>query len=164
MISIFTAVSLTYIIGSLLGYFIHKSLHSSWTMAGFRAHSSHHNIQYPPNDYFSDVYRGAGKNNSVYLFLIALSPPILFFATLVYLGYIGWIITTIILIEAALIGFLNDYIHDSFHIYNHWLNRSIFKNIFRKLNKLHMIHHIDQSKNFGIFDPTWDYIFKSLKS
>lgn len=63
--------------------------------------------------------------------------------------------------EAALIGYLHGYIHDSFHLTGHWLER--FKH-FSHLRALHFRHHFNMKINFGIFWFGWDRVFKTFKN
>ena len=44
-------------------------------------------------------------------------------------------------------GYLNDRMHDWFHKTDHWLNKYAW---FRRLNHLHLLHHISPNKNMGI--------------
>lgn len=110
----------------------------------------HHNVLYPKDDLVSDKYRNAGKNNSVYLFvlpsLVILAIPIYF-----HLWYL--------VIEMLLLGWMHNYFHDATHIRNHYLNRF---SLFRRWKQLHFKHHLDTSKNYGIFFFLFDRIFGSF--
>lgn len=124
----------------------------------------HHLELYPPEDYLSEKYRSAGKDNTVITFTIAAIPMVAFPIVLGFFGLLAWPLVVVAIATELVIGFLNWYIHDSFHIKNHWLNRvPVVKDIFQEWNKLHYEHHVDMSKNYGIFVFYWDRIFKTFK-
>lgn len=63
----------------------------------------------------------------------------------------------------GLMGFLHNYLHDSFHINRHWLYQNSFtKNLFKRWSLLHLIHHQNMNYNYGIFLFHWDYVFRSF--
>lgn len=163
MLSIVITALIAFFGSSLFGYVVHRSLHQKWTGFLNRKHMNHHLIQYPSTDYLSDTYRDAGKDNTVFIFAVAAVPLV---AAPIILGVLGMLsLPCIIVAEVIMLamGFLHDYIHDRFHIKNHWLNNiPVIKNIFGYWNHLHYLHHIDMQKNFGIFLFHWDVVFKTL--
>jgi len=61
-------------------------------------------------------------------------------------------------------GYLSNYLHDAFHIRNHWLNYvPTIKTVFKHWTLLHWIHHWDTSKNYGIFFLGFDRIFGTFR-
>ena len=50
------------------------------------------------------------------------------------------------------------YIHDSYHIKNHWLNKY---NWYKNHKKYHHIHHLDD-KNYGITNYFYDHLFNTF--
>ena len=134
--------------------------HKPWSKRFYNAHMNHHLKQYPPNDYVSDVYRSAGSDNTVYLFGLAFSPFIIGNIVLTILGVIPVVLGIGIFIEMAIVSFLNSSLHDSFHITKTFWHRFLF---FERLKKIHYEHHIDMSKNYGIFMFSWDKIFGTYK-
>ncbi len=148
-----------FLIVCFFGYGVHWLLHQKWMGRAFEAHMTHHLKLYPPNDYYSlDKYRSAGEDNTFYTFAFASLPLLLVPIILCYFGVFSIIFTIYILSEMLIIGFLHDYLHDAFHIYNHCLNKFRFM---QKLNELHFQHHLNMKKNFGIFNFWFDKLFKT---
>ena len=71
-----------------------------------------------------------------------------------------WWIYVVFLIESALIGGLNEYIHQAYHVSNHWLDRYSW---FRSVRAKHWAHHLNLKRNYGIFWFGWDRIFRTMK-
>lgn len=154
-----------YFIVALFGYFTHKWLHQPWSGRFNKSHMKHHLELYPSNDYESEKYRSAGKD-STFLFFAILSIPLLLMPIgMMVIGLISLFTCMFIVIEMIVIGLLNDYLHDIFHIKNHWLKKIPLLNLYiNQLNKLHYIHHSDMTKNYGIFTFLLDKAFKTYSS
>lgn len=125
------------------GYCIHRLLHKPWFGALNRAHMTHHLRLYPPQDFLSDgSYRSAGADNTVYRFLVP---------ALVLAGILLWLLPLwawlVVAFELAALGWANSYVHDATHIRGHWLERFW---IYRRWRALHLVHHVDMTKNYGI--------------
>ena len=60
-----------------------------------------------------------------------------------------------------LIFFWNFYVHTAYHIENHWLNRYEW---FRNDKRIHMHHHTDPTKNFGIATHYTDLLLDTFSS
>ena len=165
MLGILFTILVVFFATNLFGYVVHWSLHQPW--AGFvnTAHMVHHLKMYPSTDFFSDVYRQAGKDSAPKFFAIAAIPMV---ATPIVLGILGMLPLYLVLVALGvelLLGFLHDYLHDAFHIKNHLLTRiPVIKILFDKWVKLHYIHHIDMGKNYGIFTFHWDRLFGTFLS
>jgi len=156
-------ILISYIITSLFGYVIHWSLHQSWAGQFNTAHMTHHLKLYPPEDFTSDTYRHAGKDSTPKFFALAAIPLIITPIILGALGILSWYLVVTVLVMEGLMGFLHDYIHDAFHIYNHWMSRvPVLKVIFHKWVELHYLHHVNMEKNYGIFVFHWDRLFGSF--
>jgi sterol desaturase/sphingolipid hydroxylase (fatty acid hydroxylase superfamily) len=159
---IFTAL-VAFFVSSLFGYVVHRSLHQPWAGKLNQKHMTHHLTLYPATDYLSDKYRDAGGDNTVIIFSIAAIPVV---AAPILLGVFGLLPLSLVitaLVIMGLMGFLHSYLHDSFHIRNHFLTRIPgVRVIFAYWNHLHYLHHIDMQKNFGIFLFHWDHIFKTF--
>ena len=121
---------------------------------------THHLKLYPPWDYESDTYRDPGKDSTVFPFLILGAPLVLLPVVAGIFGIISVWISVALVFEILLIGFLNDFIHDSFHVKGHWVRR--YWPGYERLNRLHFAHHVDMQKNFGIFIFAWDAIFGTI--
>lgn len=150
------ALILVFILVSFFGYVVHWLLHQSFMGRWNKAHMTHHEVLYPPCDYFSETYRHAGKDNTFIPFAIASLPLLGLPWVLLGFGVISFPLTIIIVLEMLLIGFLHDYLHETFHVPSHWLNR--FKTV-KKWNKRHYQHHVRMETNFGIFFFVWDRLF-----
>jgi sterol desaturase/sphingolipid hydroxylase (fatty acid hydroxylase superfamily) len=152
VVFIFTGAFLT-----LLGYLIHRAFHQKWSGTFYRRHYDHHFLQYPTTSLISDTYRQPNKgNSSVWLFAICFSPLILGTLLITVFGIIPLGIGIMIFIEMGLIAFLNDNMHDAFHIRKTFWARFGF---FKRLRRLHFLHHQNTQSNFGVFSLTWDKIF-----
>lgn len=126
---------------------------------------SHHLKMYPPEDYSSDVYRHAGNSSTPKYFALVALPVILAPIVLGILGILPLHLVLIVLAMEGLMGLLNDRVHDAFHINKHWMSRMPgLRTLFARWNKLHYLHHVDMSKNYGIFTFHWDHLFGTYKS
>lgn len=143
------------VFGEIVGYLIHRLIH--WERMGFlfRRHMVHHLKLYPTTDFLSDQYRSPGKDNTMYVFtaFIAVACILMFIFAPVW-------IAAIYSVEFIILGLLNDYFHDAFHIRFHKLTKYEW---FLNLRRLHFHHHEDMGKNFGIFSWLGDYIFRTFK-
>src|SRR5271168_1418789 len=122
MLAIFLTALVTFFACSLFGYVVHRAIHQKWSGAINKSHMTHHLKLYPPTDYFSDVYRDAGKDDSTKLFAVPAIPVV---ATPIVLGIIGILNLPCVissLVVMGLMGWLHICIHDAFHIRNHFLN------------------------------------------
>lgn len=163
MLTIFITVLVSFFISSLFGYVVHRSLHQPWAGRLNQLHMAHHLKLYPPTDYLSDTYRDAGKNNSVVVFTIAAIPLVIIPIILGITHVLSLLLVIIALMVMGVMGFLHNYLHDSFHIRKHFLTRvPIIRVIFAYWNRLHYLHHIDMQTNFGIFLFHWDHIFRTF--
>lgn len=160
MIEAIIAIIITYFIVSLFGYVAHLALHQKWMGRFNSAHMTHHLKLYPPNDFTSDKYRRAGNDSTVKFFVIASLPMIITPIILYFCGILTLSSLIVVLVVEGLMGYLNNYLHDAFHITNHWL---IGLPIFDRWVKLHYIHHINMSANFGIFSFIWDRFFLTIE-
>lgn len=159
LLSILLSAIITYVVAITFGYFVHKFLHQEWAGRFHKMHMTHHMIKYPPEDFISDVYRGAEGDNTLYFFAVAAIPVV----ALPIILCLAHVITLVSMITSLTImvvmSFLNSYLHDSFHIRNHWLYRIPFtKKWFTHLVYLHWLHHVDMQTNFGIFVFHWDKV------
>ena len=125
---------------------------------------AHHLKMYPPSDMLSDTYRSAGKDSTVWIFAV-LSLPVVAIPVVAWLfGLVSLSTAVIVLGEMLLFGWLHDHVHDSFHVRGHWLRRvPLLNKLHAKFEKLHFVHHVDMSKDFGIFFSLWDKLFGTFK-
>jgi hypothetical protein len=164
MIHILLTIIISFFVTTLFGHIMHWSLHQRWVRKFTKSHMTHHLILYPPKSYLSDKYKYAGKDSTLRFFVFASLPMILAPIILGALGILGWHLVITVLATELLIGFLHNYLHDSFHIKNHWIYRvPLLRDIFGVWVKLHYLHHVDMGKNYGIFTFHWDKIFNTFK-
>lgn len=164
MLSILLTILVTYVVVSLFGFIVHWSLHQPWAGYFGKAHMTHHLKLYPPQDFTSKKYRNAGKDDTLFAFALASIPMIAFPVLLAIFGVISWPIAVTAVVVELLLGFLHDWMHATFHIENHWLSRlPVVRVIFPVWIKLHYVHHVDMSKNYGIFAFHWDRVFGTYK-
>jgi hypothetical protein len=110
-------------------------------------HDKHHNI-------VDDQAHG----DFLYILFFLL---LLFFliSSLLYIRKISFLLAAIIYIPIFLTFLWNWYIHSAYHIENHWLTSYEW---FRNDKRIHMHHHIDPSKNYGIATHFNDIIFDTF--
>lgn len=152
---------LTFFLLSFLGYISHWCFHQRWSGRFYTAHMSHHKVLYPPTDFYSDKYRDAGKDNTSVLFFLIFLPLILAAIAITAFGIVPWFIGAIILIEMAIFGTANNVLHDSFHIRKTFWHRFPF---FHRLIGLHIEHHRNMKRNFGILFFWPDKLFSTFKT
>ena len=150
---------LAFFVLTFFGYIMHWALHQQWMGRFNKSHMTHHMTLYPPEKFSSEKYMHAGKDSTIIFFLIAGAPLLLAPLALFFLGYLSLFSSLILMAELGGLGLLNNYLHDSFHITEHFLSRF---ETFRKLVDLHYVHHVDMNKNFGIFTFMWDKLFKTF--
>jgi sterol desaturase/sphingolipid hydroxylase (fatty acid hydroxylase superfamily) len=130
----------------LAGYFVHWLLHTDRFAKLAPSHNIHHTL-YTPDDFESETYRDAEENDSVRVFVPIITGAIVLASIPLWFIFHTWWIYPIILAEGAFVGWLNDYIHECFHIIDHPYNKYSY---FKKLKRLHLIHHIFPKKNHAI--------------
>lgn len=155
MISTLLTLVIGFFLGEGIGYAIHRFLHSSLSGRAHIAHMTHHLKLYPPTNFYSEKYRSPGKDNTVFIFgviLVALCTGMWF--------VLPHRIAIILMVEFLVLGLANDYLHDIFHIKPNWLEKYDW---FQRLRAIHLVHHQDMSKNYGIFTFLGDRLFGTLK-
>lgn len=151
-----TILALSAFCTTALGWMVHWAIHKPWSGWFYRAHMNHHQIQYPPTNFFSTSYRSAGADGTTLPFLLVASPLIIL---LILAGWYG-LLTLGTLLTIALgtagIGIAHDRIHESLHSTQSWLEKW---NLFQMWRKLHFVHHLNMSTNYGIFFFLLDKLF-----
>jgi len=144
---------------SFLGYWSHRAFHQPWSRWFYRAHMNHHLQQYPPGNFFSDKYREAGADDTMWYFLAVFSPLLITLALLTCFGVISWLVGITTLVSMFACGYAHDYIHALFHVNGSWINR--FK-LGQYWIRLHQEHHNDMQVNLGIFTFWCDRLFSTF--
>ncbi|SRR5258708_11303261 len=154
------AAIFTLILFTFLGYSFHWMFHQRWSGRFYTAHYNHHHIQYPINNFSSDSYRYSGKDSTVWLFGLCFAPIIAGMIAITVLHVVSLFLGLSILVEMAFIGWLNNSLHDNFHLTKSFWQRFWF---FDKLVSRHKQHHINTNTNLGIFSFVWDKILGTFK-
>jgi sterol desaturase/sphingolipid hydroxylase (fatty acid hydroxylase superfamily) len=158
MIVVLVAI-VSLIVSNFLGYWIHRALHQKWSGPFYRAHMQHHLELYPPRSLASDKYREAHwYNRGFSLFTLPFLFIVLVATCIAHMLQVPLWVVLVTSIVFVGFGFLNDWIHDSFHLHKHTLQK--FK-YYRRMRIAHFIHHVDMSKNYGIVSIEWDYVFRT---
>ena len=153
------ALFFTLILFTFLGYAFHRMFHRRWSGRFYVAHMNHHLKQYPVSDFYSDEYRDPGSDSTVYLFALLFSPILITMVLLTVFHIVSLFLGLSVLAEMLFIGWVNNSLHDSFHLRKTFWHRFWF---FDRLVKLHFNHHLDQNTNFGIFSFVWDRLFRTF--
>jgi sterol desaturase/sphingolipid hydroxylase (fatty acid hydroxylase superfamily) len=148
----FSAALLT----EIIGFLFHKLAHMPITGLLYRSHMTHHVKHYPGSQYFSNEYIDPGKDSFVFHFA-----PLFCSWVLLQWAVLPWTLWVTALVATSITAFLNAYLHDSYHIRNHWLDKYAS---YRKMRGLHYIHHIQMNRNLGITWPGIDKIFGTLRT
>lgn len=133
------------------GYLLHRSLHVMPWLWFRRAHSDHHDVLYSWREFVKpSPYVSVGD---FWRFLLAGS-----IAAAVGLAALPLRQAVPLIVELAAYGFVNQRLHDAFHVAGHPLRRYAW---FRSMQRLHFLHHINPARNFGIFWFFADRLFKT---
>lgn len=145
----------TFLVGEILGFFIHHAAHHRWSGPLYRKHIHHHTVAHPPQRYRTSEYVGALSDSFAVWFIPA---GILMIVTAVLAlppaGFMT-VISTIIVISLV-----NGVLHDSFHVQNHPLAAYTWH---RRLGGLHEVHHRNVRKNLGIYFFWFDRLAGSFR-
>lgn len=136
-------ITITWIVTELIGYIFHRLTHWSRMGALYDSHMTHHLKIYPPSNFFSDSYLKAGKDSFTIRFI-----PLFLGVVILEFWFLPLHLSVVALLTTSLCAFLNSYIHDSYHIRNHFLSKFRY---YRRLRALHYLHHVQMSKNYGIY-------------
>ena len=161
IVKIIITILVTAILVEFFGYLWHRfSAHLGYAGDGIRKpHYEHHEIYYPYTDMESEKYRIEGLfNGDSWPWFIPIALMILMLGILKWKDVISTVTFTVMCIWIFVHVYLISYIHDSYHIKNHWLN----KYSWYKKNKLyHNLHHY-YNCNYGISNYSMDYLFGTL--
>jgi len=161
----------------LLGYVLHRLMHSGWIPWLSASHMKHHLILYGPlqkqrpSDKYIDATTGEIAIGNIGLEWIIPSALILAIAlavlSLFHLSYFNraCCIGTILMWSFLMFS----YLHDRMHIRNFWMERApVVRRWFARARRLHDIHHHAlnnhglMDKNFGIGFFAFDKLFGTL--
>lgn len=170
---------LGYLAGEIFGYWIHRLLHSGEVDFLSRTHMYHHIADYGPQMKQRPTKEYINTYINRFTFLgIGLEWWIPVSITIGVLILIQTLLGIPAHLQAIFIstalgwGYLQlGLIHETFHVKNHWLAHHPWtKKYYRKLRKLHDIHHLDVNDdgkmryNFGITTYWVDILFGTYKT
>lgn len=162
MLALLILFFLTTVSTTFFGYWAHKALHLKLVKRFSQSHTVHHDKLYPVNDFKSDKYRSAGKDSTVIFFAIASLPVLAIPCLLGLFGILTLFQSVFVVALMLFVGWSHDYVHEAFHLNTHWLQKApVVSKYFQKLEKLHYLHHVDDTKNFGILVFWWDQVFRT---
>ena len=156
MLEIAAVLVVGYIIVQLAGYVIHSALHQPFMGRVHKTHNDHHREKYSPHDYLDKTYRHVASSNNPILYY---TPPALIIVALAF-WLMPFYLAAIFTVELAAVAWANDWLHTQMHIEGHWLERYRW---FWRLRDLHWHHHVDESKNLGIFSWFSDKLFRTFE-
>lgn len=157
-----SAILITFLGTTFLGYGLHWLLHQKWSGALYEAHMVHHIVKYPPWDMESEKYRSAGWQSGFFAFI----PASITLMCVLFLGL--WTVSSptwiyvVVFVEGTFLGVMHEVVHDAVHMKAHWFHRA--GATFWHLRKLHRIHHRNMRKNFGVIWFGWDKFFRTYRA
>jgi len=148
----------------MIFYVWHWQAHQkfSWNMECHRLHMAHHHIKFPPQNFFGGekakkynstaavVTGTAGFQHELLLYILGI------FALCVSYFVVHVRFVTVIwgLCGFLLVGYIGNYLHNSFHIPDHPFEPYRW---FQELRALHYIHHLGSAKhNYAIVNFSLD--------
>lgn len=163
--------------GELLGYLLHRLLHSGWIPWLSLSHMKHHMVLYGPlqkqrpGEEYLDATTGQVALGNIGLEWIIPSAVSLG-AVVAVLSLLG----TPLVYQAVVVGtilawsfLMFSYLHDRMHLKNFWMERApLLRHWFVRARRLHDIHHHAlnneglMDKNFGIGFFLFDRVFATL--
>jgi sterol desaturase/sphingolipid hydroxylase (fatty acid hydroxylase superfamily) len=167
------------IVAELLGYLLHRLLHSGWIRWLSASHMKHHMVLYGPlkkqrpSEHYMDATTDRLSLGNIGVEWLA--PTV---ALMIVAGTIFWALRVRFIYQAVffatVVGWsfvMFSYLHDRMHVKNFWMERNpILKSWFRRSRQFHDIHHRMlndgglMDKNFGIGFFLFDRLFDTLSS
>jgi sterol desaturase/sphingolipid hydroxylase (fatty acid hydroxylase superfamily) len=173
---VFVTVSSSIAFAELVGYLLHRLMHSERFPTLSQAHMIHHLLLYGPNQPMrASEYKvaTAGRFSLGNIGLEWLLPvSVVLMACWGALRVLGVPRTYELLAMSTLLGwpmFMFSYLHDRMHLQGFWMERApLVKIWFLKARRLHDIHHRSlndhgrMDRNFGIGFFFFDRIFRTI--
>lgn len=148
------AFFLTFWFAELIGYFYHRFAHVPGTSL-YRAHMRHHLEAYPPKDYISkDKYRFTGRSS----FIVWFAPLFVVYVGIQFLVFPLWLF-----LFTAGASVMSAVTNVAIHHAQHVEKLTIGGKWFEKVRAMHMVHHANMRKNFGIWQFFFDRAFGTKK-
>jgi len=170
------AISISIGLAELVGYVLHRIMHSERFPSFSKAHMIHHMELYRPTQAmrtakYEDATNGRAALGNIGMEWVIPSAAILSLSLLTMLAmHVEWKYQAIVVL--SLLGwpiFMFSYLHDRMHLHNFWMERAPFLNIwFTNARRLHDIHHHSlndsgrMDRNYGIGLFFFDRLFGTL--
>lgn len=170
-------VASSIIAGELLGYLLHRLMHSGWIPWLSASHMKHHMVLYGPlqkqrpSEQYLDATTGEIAIGNIGLeWIIPSSVTLAICVVVLYLLKVSLADQAISIGTILAWSFLMfSYLHDRMHVKNFWMARTpVISRWFLRARRLHDIHHhvVNNSglmdKNFGIGCFMFDRLFGTL--
>jgi sterol desaturase/sphingolipid hydroxylase (fatty acid hydroxylase superfamily) len=137
----------------LVGYVIHRALHAGVLGRFSELHNEHHFTIYPPNGSLrseeykhperTGILKKVGEEWVVPISIISIPLVAILLIVGVPIQYL--LFSLAISLLWAWLGLA--YMHKSFHLKHFWMDKSRW---YKKVRRLHDIHHLEVTKNYGI--------------
>lgn len=127
------------------GYFWHNLVHNDNAPGVYETHKIHHE---------ADLTHEAHED-FLWVILILFIFGLFLFGICYYYPFLMYYLIPAYLIVVTVFTW-NWYVHSAYHIPNHWLNKYSW---FRIDKKIHLQHHVNPWKNYGIASHFSDVIF-----
>jgi hypothetical protein len=167
------------IVAELLGYLLHRLLHSGWIRWLSASHMKHHMLLYGPlqkqrpSEHYMDATMDRLAIGNIGVEWLAPTAVLLVVAIAIFrvlhVTFLHQAIFFVMVVGWSFVMF--SYLHDRMHVKNFWMERNlILQAWFRRSRKLHDIHHRMlndgglMDKNFGIGFFLFDWLFGTLSS
>ena len=165
------------IVAELLGYLLHRLLHSGWIRWLSASHMRHHMLLYGPlqkqrpSEHYMDATTDRLAIGNIGVEWLAPTAVLLVIAEAILWAFkVAFLHQTIFFVTVVGWSFVMfSYLHDRMHVNNFWMERTpILKIWFRRSRALHDIHHRMlndgglMDKNFGIGFFMFDWLFGTL--
>ena len=175
-LGMFLTLSAAVSVAELVGYLLHRMLHSGHFPSLSRGHMIHHLLLYGPNQsmrataYKVATIGGASIGNVGWEWLLPSGSVLLLCRVLMWFFHVPWRYQVLAL--ATMLAwpiFMFSYLHDRMHLRNFWMERTPLLRIwFRRARHLHDIHHRvfnddgRMDRNFGIGFFFFDRLFRTF--
>jgi sterol desaturase/sphingolipid hydroxylase (fatty acid hydroxylase superfamily) len=170
-------IAASIIAGEMLGYLLHRLMHSGWIPWLSTSHMKHHMVLYGPmqkqrpSEQYMDATTGEVAIGNIGLEWIIPSSVILAICVvalhLLKLSLADQVVSIGTILVWSFLMF--SYLHDRMHIKNFWMGRTpVISRWFLRARLLHDIHHHAMNndglmdKNFGIGFFAFDRLFGTL--
>lgn len=172
-------VAASIVIAELLGYLLHRLLHSGWIPWLSISHMTHHMVLYgplqkqrPSEEYLDATIGKVALGNIGLEWIVPTSAILAILVAVLRLLRVSFADQAVSIGTILLWSFLMfSYLHDRMHVKNFWMERNpLLKRWFRDARRLHDIHHRVlndgglMDKNFGIGFFLFDRLFGTLCS